>query len=298
MRTEKRFTREVLERFEREGRGTGTFKDYTAWHRVSRGDPASLGRSHLKIYRGRHLDLLSDVEWDGAFFATMLPNILDFTEQRKLSLHDGPHELAAYDVRYGGLTVPGTLTIAKQLGIKHPILPGDSRRTQWIMTTDQVLFLGLPNGQLEVLPISHKSNRASLSKRDLQKFSIEHAYWQARSSQCLLITPDLFEESVALTLRRTACWGLGRPVKAQEIHAAIKVVHDTRGHSYTYTWEVLSAALGDGDIANRALWQAVWAGLLPIDLRRGWRPHLPIDLLRPEDFKALNPVASRRSSWP
>ncbi len=68
MRTEKRFTPKVLERFRREGRGTGTYSDYTPWHRVSRGDPSSKGRSHLIVWMDRQRELLSDQEWGGAEF--------------------------------------------------------------------------------------------------------------------------------------------------------------------------------------------------------------------------------------
>lgn len=297
MRTQKRFTAKLLERYLREGRGTGTFQDYVPWHRVSRSDPSSLGRSHLMVYRKRQLELLSDGEWTGSHFVTMLPNISDLTEQRKLALDDGPHELAAYDVRYAGLTVPGTLSIARQLGIRHPILPGDKLKSSWVMTTDQVLLSRSPDGKLELLAISYKPRRRALTKRDLQKFTIERAYWGARSCECLLITPDLYEKSVALTLRRVAPWGLGSPVTSDEITAATEVVLRTLGHSYTYTWQALTKVLGSDETAQRAIWQAVWAGALPIDLRRGWRPHLPIDLLNKEDFIALNPVASRRSSW-
>ena len=62
MRTTKRFTPAVLDRFKREGRGTGIFQDYIPWHKVSRGDPASSGRSHLVIWRSRLRELLSDGE--------------------------------------------------------------------------------------------------------------------------------------------------------------------------------------------------------------------------------------------
>ena len=140
MRTEKRFTRAVLERFEREGRGTGTFQDYIPWHRVSRSDPSSRGRSHLMIYRERQLELLSDGEWTGAHFVTMLPNLRDLREQWKLSLDDGPHELADYDVRYAGQSLPGTLAIAQQLGFKHPRIPGEGLASHWVMSTDLSLI--------------------------------------------------------------------------------------------------------------------------------------------------------------
>ena len=38
MRTTKRFTALVLARFHKQGRGKGTFKRYSAWHQVTRGE--------------------------------------------------------------------------------------------------------------------------------------------------------------------------------------------------------------------------------------------------------------------
>lgn len=297
MRTQKRFTPALLERFTRLGRGTGTYQDYLPWHRVGRSDPSSIGRSHLMLWRNRQRELLSDGEWDGLHFATLLPNILDLREQLKLSLEDGPHELADYDLRYSGRLLPGTLSIASQLGFKHPRVTGDGCSDNWVMTTDQLLLLTLPDGQLELLALSYKPKGLSLTKRDRQKLAIEHAYWEARSVNWLLITPELFEKSVGLTLRRVAPWGLGDEVDLSAICAAIFVVEQTLGHTFTYTLDTLADHLGDSELAQRAIWQAVWVGALPMDLRRGWRPHLPVDLLSQDSFIALNPVASRRTSW-
>ena len=165
------------------------------------------------------------------------------------------------------------------------------------MTTDQVPLLQHPDGHLELLAVSCKPNCEALTKRDRQLLSIEAAYWAARSVQWILITPDLFEESVGITLRRTAPWGLGAPVTPAAIRAAVITTEQLLGHSLNFTLDALTIQLGNVDLAQRAFWQAVWSGSLPVDLRRGWRPHLPIQLLDPAGFMALNPVATRRSSW-
>ena len=297
MRTQKRFTPALLERFVRQGRGTGTYQDYLPWHRVGRGDPSSMGRSHLMMWKDRQRELLSDGEWVGLLFVTMLKTVKDLREQLKLSLDDAAFELGEYDTRFMGQIYPGTRSIAKKLGIKHPRVHGEDRSEDWVMTTDQVLLLQQTDGHLELLAVSCKPNRDALSKRDHQLLSIEEAYWAARSVQWILITPDLFEESVGVTLRRTAPWGLGAPVSPAAIRAAVITTEQLLGHSFNFTLDALTIQLGDVDLAQRAFWQAVWYGSLPIDLRRGWRPHLPIQLLDPAGFIALNPVASRRSSW-
>ena len=108
MRTEKRFTPTVLERFSKEGRGTGTYADYTPWHRVSRGDPSSIGRSHLIVWRDRQRELLSDQEWSGLNFAGLVPNLVDLTEQFPLSQDSSSHELSRWHVGFETNQFPGT----------------------------------------------------------------------------------------------------------------------------------------------------------------------------------------------
>lgn len=227
----------------------------------------------------------------------MINNLVDVREQQRLSLEEGRSELALYDVRYGGKRYPGTLTIAKMLEFKHPRVNGDGASDDWVMTTDQLLVIRLPSGQLELLAAAYKPDNRKLTKRNRQLLAIEKAYWKARGVAWLLITPDLFVESVGVTLRRAAPWGLGVTVASSDISIAVHVVNQTLGHTFTYTLDVITAALGNKDLAQRAFWQAVWTGAIPMDLRTGWRPHLPIKLLSQDEFVELNPVASRRTSW-
>lgn len=297
MRTQKRFTPTLLKRFIRQGRGTGTYKDYIPWHRVGRGDPSSRGRSHLIMWRDRQRELLSDGEWVGLLFSTLISNLVDIREQHKLSPDEGAFELALYDVRYGGKVYPGTRAIAKQLGFKHPRVNGDGTSDDWKMTTDQVLVLRLPSGQLELLAVAYKPDDKKLTRRNRQLLAIEKAYWDAREVTWILITPELFDESVGLTLRRAVPWGLGVAATDADMKVAVNVVSQTLGHTYTYILDSIEVLLGNKDLAQRSFWQAVWNGDIPMDLRTGWRPHLPIKLLSPDAFAALNPVVSRRTSW-
>src|SRR5687768_17430801 len=96
MRTTKRFTPKVIARFDRQARGQGTYESYAPWHQVTRGDPASSGRSHLLNWRGRLRHYLSDGELGAHLFASMLPDLDDCLEQYPLTTEDAPHALAAY----------------------------------------------------------------------------------------------------------------------------------------------------------------------------------------------------------
>ncbi|MCL4759559.1 MAG: TnsA endonuclease N-terminal domain-containing protein [Rhodocyclaceae bacterium] len=297
MRTTRRFTPHILERYRALGRGTGTFEQYIPWHRVSRSDPASRGRSHLLVWRGRHRELLSDGELIAFFFTTRVlgPND-DVREQFPLSLDSAPHELAAYDARFASLSRPGTLDIAADLGIPHPQCRGGGQCAPWVMTTDLLLMRRAADGKPSLLAVSCK-DRTPLSRRTTELLQIEQAYWTRRGVAWLLLTPHLYETLVAQTLQRTWPWALGTPVDSRALEAAYAAVHRWYGHSLTFTLQRITDALGDSDVAQRALWQSIWSGRVAADLRRGWRQHIPLRLLPQADFDALNPVLSGRSAW-
>jgi hypothetical protein len=301
MRTQKRFTPTLLERFIRIGRGTGTYQDYIPWHRVSRSDPSSRGRSHLIAWRNRQRELLSDGEWTGLNFSAMLPNLADLVEQFPLNQEDTRFELSRWDIRVGDRVCLGTIALAKNLGIKHPTLRELEDKRHWTSTTDLLLVLHTNDGQFELLAVSVKPGLIDeLSKRARQLLNLERDYWNARGVTWLLITPTLYEKSIALTLRRTAPWGLAEPVSEPEIALACQTAVAMYSYSESDIVSQISDRLDDTDDqyrAKRALWQSIWQGRLPVDLRRGWRPHLPLKLVSPQQFVSMNPILSRRSAW-
>ena len=302
MRTQKRFKPTVLDGYTREGRGTGTFENYLPWHRVSRSDPSSRGRSHLMIWRNRQRELLSDGEWTGLNFSTMLSNVVDLVEQFPLAQEDCKFELSRWDIRIGERLFPGTVSLARTLGIKHPHVREMEEKRLWTATTDLLLILRTSSGLLELLAISCKPGSIKdLSPRALQLLNLERSYWSARNVPWLLITSEEFEKSVGLTLRRIAPWGLNAPVSKRAIAVAVEMARAMYLYSVTDLLRQLARTLvgSDADLspAQAALWQAVWNGHLPIDLRRGWRPHVPLKLISPQAFYALNPIAMRRSAW-
>jgi hypothetical protein len=298
MRTQKRFTSDLLNRFEREGRGTKTYQDYIPWHRVGRGDPASQGRSHLELWRGRQRELLSDIELATLLFATMLPGIADIREQFPLSLDSSLYEGLDYDVRQGALgSFPGTVQIARALDTKHPVIREGASSTYWRMSTDLLIFLRPISDRIQLVAVSCKPSSKDLTKSARRKLAIEREYWNARSVPWLLITPEQYDESVRLTLMRSEPWVFRQPASDIEIELALRTAIDMNGHAFTRVIDVLAERIGSQERALRAFWQAVWGGVLPLDLRRGWRPHLPIQILPTPEFFALNPLYSRRTAW-
>ena len=224
-------------------------------------------------------------------------DVEDIREQFKLSLKGGRHELADYDIRFSGQDFPGTLACAEKLETKHPRLKRGEKSVPWVMTTDLLLLIRSPEQLPRLLAVSIKHDQSSIVKRGWELLNIERTYWAARSVQWLLITPDQFDEAVGLCLRRSAAWGLGKPAPRDAIQTASAVAEDGIGGTLSSTISTLATHFNSQDLALRAIWQAVWIGVLPLDLRRGWRPHLPIELLDQSSFIALNPIASGRSSW-
>lgn len=296
MRKTKRFTPDLLDRYQKIGRGLGIYEHYIPFHRVGRSDPSSIGRSHLQMWRGRQREFLSDGEWIGFQFSTMLQNVTDIREQFPLQYENSKHELFSYNVGYGGI-FPGTRQIAQDLGFKHPRLNGNGRSANWVMTTDLLLTLSRPDGSFYLLAIAHKPNTSLDKERTKQLLNIERTYWNARGVEWLLITPDDYLREVAFTLRNSIPWALGTAADNEQLNYVTKKIHDFEGYSLTTCLCAFAAVFGSMDLAQRAFWQSVWSGKILLDLTRGWRPHLPIVLISHEEFKNFNPIAIRRTSW-
>ncbi len=297
MRTVKQFTPALLDRFRAEARGLGTYADYVPWHRVTRGEPSSRGRSHLLFWRGRHRELLSDIEWVTLCFAVLIPTLGDLREQFPLTLETADHEIAAYDARFTGHLRPGTLELADALKVRHPVVSDDGVTAPWVMSTDFLLTLKSASGRPELLAVACKSAGDVLRRRTREKLRLEREYWRARGVPWLLITPDLFDTSAGLTLRMATSWLLADQVPPESRHIAIDVTTHRAGRPLMSILNSIASRLGDMHHAQAAFWQAVWGGELPVDLRRGWRPQEPLELLGQQAFVTLNPLASRRSAW-
>lgn len=300
MRTEKRFTPKLLERFRREGRGTGTFENYLPWHRVGRGDPSSKGRSHLVWWKGRQREFLSDSELDTFHFCVAylltLSEGTDLREQFPLALTPNPHELAVYDISYSGRIHRGTLELAELLDIKHPWVYAAEESAPWVMSTDLLLTLNNCRETRLLLAIACKQDEEIQKDRTRQKLAIEQLYWRERGVEWLLITPALCHRRVTDTLRRTASWVLGKQASQQDINLAINIVDENVNRSQSELINLLGLIFDNQDQGQRALWQAIWSAQIPIDLTTDWRPHRSFQRVSREAFITFNPVISRRSA--
>ena len=298
MRTTKRFTPTVLERFEREERGLGTYTLYIPQHRVSRGDPASSGRSHLLMWRERLRELLSDGELHQQMFATMLSNVDDALEQKKLFLEPSPHLLADYCEASPDVLLPRH--VGTRARARNQASGSDCRRGDCVVGHDHAIWSSSSSDRTRHVQRWRWRSRPRTTRRvsgNAQLLRLEREYWVRRSVPWLLITPETFERSVALTLRRIAAWSLGDHAPEEALIVAARTVREHPIDSVTRVLERLGSVLGSYELAQRALWQAVWNGVLPVDLRRGWRPHIPLRIVSESTFIDFNPIAARRSAW-
>ncbi|WP_374514449.1 TnsA endonuclease N-terminal domain-containing protein [Niveibacterium sp.] len=296
MRTTKRFTPAVLRRFARQGRGTGIFGDYRAWHQVGRGDPASRGRSHILCWRDFQLDLLSDKERVLLLLASMRQDVADARAQFPLALETSPHELEAYgEIRLA--RYPGIAQLASELKIRAPKLREGDDEEPWVSTTDLLLTIEHAPGVFVLIAVAFKYSQEIASRRTKQLLQLEREYWMRRGVLWLLITEALFDRRYAECLERVWWWALNSPVGRESLHDTAAIIRRAAGQPQQQVIKQVADRTGDMVLAQHAFWQAIWCGSAPVDLRRGWRPHLPVHLLSIDDFRRLNPILCGRSAW-
>lgn len=299
MRTTRRFTPNLLRRWEESGRGDGIHEDYQPWHQVTRGDPSSRGRSHIinLVMTGRQHHLLSDGEAVAFYFAMMLPGVMDIREQFPLCRESGQHELCTYDAYSAPGKYPGTVEISNENGIRHPVVSNGVNKELWHLTTDLLVTQKIESGKHLLLAISVKPTEWNRN-RAVELLKLEREYWTRRNVQWLLITPEQYQKKVADCLRRTASWVCSyADPSVESMHRCLRVVARHTGESLT---QVLRAISQELEIimhgAQVLFWKSVWRGLIPLDLRRGWRPTEEIVLISQEEFLELNPIVARRST--
>lgn len=163
----KRTRTSKIEKWIKEGRGSGMGVDYKPWLNIQ--DVSSLGRStRLKgIKTGRQHEFLSDLERNYFYLTEFSDSVVDIREQYPL------------------LPLEETLVIADELGIKHP---ADSKTNEPIvMTTDFLLTVNKGEGNVE-LARTIKMKDELLKERILEKFEIERVYWEKRGVDWGIVT--------------------------------------------------------------------------------------------------------------
>lgn len=303
MRKGKRFNPARLARWQANGRGLGIKEDYVPWHQVTRDDPGSRGRSHLVNWRfGRQHHLLSDQELVVFGLITMLSGVEDVREQFPLAHKTHLNELAAYQWPPSKSQVPGTLEIAADLGLKHPRTSGDGATENWVMTTDFLLTLKMPNLHPALLAISVKADDELENQRTLALLRIEREYWRRQDCIWLLITPSMYGEAIDATVKSALAWALydgydDNWMMLQMLRLS-QLASSLNGLLFRVAIQKVQDELAvDRDTAQRLFWQAVWMGVILLDLSIPLRPSSRLRLVSREQFTTQNPIAGRRTAW-
>jgi len=228
----------------------------------------------------------------------MLPNVIDIVEQFPLSFNEAAHELGQYSMSHYKKSCDGTSKIAADLGIKHPVLRNGEDVEAWTPTTDLLIVFSI-DGACSLLAVADKPTLDIEKQRTKQLLNLEREYWLRRGAEWLLLTPNDYDRRVGLSLSRTAPWVfLKFRATLPQQRACVKIVEALEGESLTRVLSELEQGLKIPMLhAQCVLWQSVWSGITPLDLRCGHRPSEPVHLLPTDEFIALNPLSSRRSAW-
>lgn len=141
----------------------------------------------------------------------MLPALVDLREQYPLPTQDQVIESEVM-IQFGSSPwIEGTRSIADELKIRHPTLRKGDDTEPWVMSTDLLLTLTMPNGKAELLAISVKETDELGNERKQQLLQLEREYWRRRGVNWLLLTQRLYDPLVALAVRAGLTWSLGQP---------------------------------------------------------------------------------------
>lgn len=163
----KRTRTSKIEKWIKEGRGSGFGADYKPWLNIQ--DVSSLGRStRLRgIKTNRQHEFLSDLERNYFYLTEYSDFVVDIREQFPL------------------LPLEETIVIADELGLKHPTDPKTHEPV--VMTTDFLLTLDKGEGLIE-LARTIKMKDELLKERVIEKFEIERVYWESRQIDWGIVT--------------------------------------------------------------------------------------------------------------
>lgn len=155
----KRARTSKIEKWIKEGRGSGIGSDYKPWLNIQ--DVSSKGRStRLRGYKtNRQHEFLSDLERNYFYLTEYSDLVVDIREQFPL------------------LPLEETIVIADELGLKHPTNPKTQEPV--VMTTDFLLTVDKGEGLVEFAK-TIKMKDELLKERVIEKFEIERIYWERR----------------------------------------------------------------------------------------------------------------------
>lgn len=165
-----------IEKMIKEGYGKGLGSEYKPWIKIQ--DVPSLGRvTRVKgMKTNRQHELLSDMERNYFYILEYSDEVIDIREQYPL------------------LPIEETISIANELGIRHPRSPETDEDI--VMTTDFLITISTADGIKEVAR-TIKSKDDLLDERIIEKFEIERVFWKKRDINWGIVTEEEIDKTIA-----------------------------------------------------------------------------------------------------
>ncbi|MGE7676431.1 TnsA endonuclease N-terminal domain-containing protein [Lysinibacillus sp. NPDC094403] len=166
------WTEEKIEKFYKEGRGSGELNHYIPW--IKTHEIQSKGRVHRplgwKTNRIHHL--LSDLELSYFYYLEWSQKVIDIREQFPLKRER-------------------TMEIASNKGIKHPF--ENKTQTNIVMTTDFLITTRIEN-EIVYLARSIKPSSELEDPRVIEKLELERQYWADNDIEWCLIDEKVMSQ--------------------------------------------------------------------------------------------------------
>lgn len=267
-----RFSVEKQQRWRAQGRGMGAGAEYQPWHQVRRGDPASLGRSHLILIDefSRQMHLLSDAERLALMCVWRLAGITQIREQYPLSQSYEWVKDEAPDNPLGGRLLPGTATVAALLNIRHPKVQSEkgAKSGLWQMTTDLLVDIYDSNMGPEKIAISVKRETRTTARTN-EKIKIEKQYWKVRNARFYKYNFSNLCKAQIVSIQSMDSYVLPGPaLPSQILDQTAEALAQEHPYKIKHALNCIAETLSTTDLlrCQCALWQAVWTGRYPVAL--------------------------------
>lgn len=175
-------TPEKIEKKLNEGFGQGMGREYKPWLTIQEVPSEGRVTRLLGIKIDRQHELMSDLERNYFYITEFADCIKDIREQFPL------------------LPQEQTITIAEELGVKHPADPKTGENI--VMTTDFLLTVE-KNGQLSQVARTLKYTSDLEDYRTIEKLEIERRYWKAKGIDWGIVTEKDIDEAFAWNIHIT-----------------------------------------------------------------------------------------------
>lgn len=168
-----------IQKLIKQGRGSGSGSNYKPWLIIQ--DVASKGRrTRLRGNKtGRQHEFLSDMERNYFYILEYADCVIDIREQYPL------------------LPIEETMTIANELGLRHPENPETGQPI--VMTTDFLITKQVGDKLINVAR-TIKSKDELMNKRISEKFEIERVYWERREVDWAIVTEEEINKTIAANI--------------------------------------------------------------------------------------------------